>query len=172
MSTVIGQEAGGYYGTWAWARTVFQVDGSDTILNTHSKEYTTLPGYTRAGFHSAGGRYLRGQNLPAVTLQIQILSQASPAPYGGYYLYSSLYIGTGATYPVSNKLDESHATAIVGQTVTLKDDNFTPGNTFTLTADYKDTLDGVFIVGVEPPGSPSTLSGPIDTVGLLTSFNS
>jgi len=171
MSTVIGQDAGGYYGTWAWARTVFQVDGSDTILNTHSKEYTTLPGYTRAGFHSAGGRYLRGQNIPAVTLQIQITG-APPPPYGGYYLFSSLYIGTGATYPVSNKLDQSHAVALVGETVTMKDDNFTPGNTFSLTADYKDDILGMLIVLREAPGAPSTLSGPIDTVGLLTPFDS
>ena len=173
MSTVIGQDAGGSYSTWAWVRTVFQIDGSDVILSSHSKEYTTLSGYTIAGFHSASGRYLRGNNLSAVTLQLATLgSPPGPAPYGGYYLYSSLYIGTGTIYPVTNKLDQSHAVELVGQTVTLKDDLFTPGNTFSLTSDYKDNIDGMLIVARGTPGSTPTISGPIDTVGFLTSFNS
>lgn len=173
MSTLIGQDPGGYYSTWAWARTVFQIDGSDTIYITHSKEYTTLPGYTKAGFMSAGGRYLRGKNLEAVTLQLATRGNPpGPAPYGGYYLYSSLYIGAGATYPISNKLDQSHAVALVGETVTMEPILFSPGNTFTLTSDYKDTEDGTLIVAREAPGNPPTISGGIDTVGLLTAFNS
>ena len=173
MSTVIGQEVGGYYSTWAWARTVFQIDGSDVIFITHSKEYTTLPGYTKAGFMSAGGRYLRGKNLEAVTLQLATRgSPPGPAPYGGYYLYSSLYIGAGTTYPISNKLDQSHAVALVGETVTMEPTLFSPGNTFTLTSDYKDNILGMLIVLREAPGTTPTLSGPLDTVGLLTPFNS
>lgn len=171
MSTLIGQDPGGYYSTWAWARTVFQVDGSDIYLFQHSKEYTTLPGYTVACFVATSGRYLRGKNLEAVTLQLATLgSPPGPAPNGGYYLYSSLYIGAGATYPVSNKLDQSHADALVGQTVTMMPNVFSPGNTFTLTSDYKDNIDGMLIVAREAPGNPSTLSGPIDTVGLLTAI--
>ena len=172
MSTLIGQDPGGYYSTWAWARTVFGVDGSDRYLTMHSNEYTVLPGYTKAGFMSADGRYLRGQNNTAVTLQLATRGNPpGPAPHGGYYLYSSLYIGAGSIYPISNKLDQSHAVALVGETVTMEPTLFSPGNTFTLTSDYKDTEDGTLIVAREAPGDPPTLSGGIDTVGLLTAFN-
>ena len=68
-----------------------------------------------------------------------------------------------------NSIDESHALELVGQTVTL-DGSPTP-TTFTITADYKDTLDGQLVLGPSPPGAgPSSLD--IDTVGLLTPFNS
>jgi hypothetical protein len=83
---------------------------------------------------------------------------------GNHYFYSSFYTGPGGN--TTNSIDESHALALIGQTVTLDG-----GTSFTITADYKDDIQGQYVLPPSPPNPPPS-SFDIDQVGLLTAFDS
>ena len=138
--------------------------GSGVVSGPHSIEYVNGFAF-HAGFRSTAGYLLRGdKGAAAASIGFQVNS-----PGSGAYFYSSFFTGSGGN--TTNSLDESHALALIGQTVTLDDSFLPPATVFTITADYKDTLAGQLVLGPTPPGPPAS-SGDIDQVGLLTAFDS
>ena len=162
MGVMIGITSG--YSTWARLRTPITLPGNNVNVGAHSIEY--LNGFAfHAGFRSTDGWLLRGDkggNPASIGFQIN-------SPGSGAYFYSSFFTGSGGN--TTNSLDESHALALIGQTVTLDDTFLPPATVFTITADYKDTLAGQLVLGPTPPATPAS-SGDIDQVGLLTAFDS
>lgn len=158
MSIVIGQDAGGSYSTWGVIRRPIVLPGNSVIFTQHSSEYLDGSAF-HAGFKSAENCLLRGDRG-----KFAAAIGFGTGTGGNFYFYSNFFTGVGGN--TENSIDESHALELVGQTLTLDG-----GTTFTITADYKDTLDGQLVLGPSPPGpGPSSLD--IDTVGLLTPFNS
>ena len=158
MSIVIGLDAGGSYSTWGVIRRPIVLPGNSVIFDQHSSEYLDGSAF-HAGFKSAQNCLLRGNRGSNVAT-----FGFGAGTGGNFYFFSSFFTGVGGN--TDNSLDESHALELVGQTLTLDG-----GTTFTITADYKDTLDGQLVLGPSPPGpGPSSIN--IDTVGLLTPFNS
>ena len=156
MGAVIGETSG--YSTWARLRTPITLPGNSVIAASNNTVYENGFAF-HAGFKTTYNTLLRGD-------------KAADAAYfgfavgtgGNFYFYSSFFTGTGGN--TTNSIDESHALALVGQTVVLDG-----GTTFTITADYKDTLDGQLVLTPSPPGPPPS-SSDIDQVGLLTAFDS
>jgi hypothetical protein len=134
------------------------VGGSTGNFDDHSTEY--LNGFAfHAGFKSTAGNLLRG-SIYTYAATVDFATGGG----GNFYLRSSFFTGVGGN--TENSLDESHALALVGQTLTLDG-----GTNFVITSDYKDTLAGQLVFGPSPPGPPPS-SGDIDQIGLMTSFNS
>jgi len=156
MAAVIGETSG--YSTWARLRRPIVLPGNDIISTPHNIEY--LNGFAfHAGFKTNQNTLMRGDNgATAAAFGFYIGSG------GNYYFFSSFFTGSGGN--TTNSIDETHALALIGETVVLDG-----GTTFTITADYKDTLDGQLVLTPSPPG-PGPSSFDVDQVGLLTAFDS
>ena len=156
MGAIIGETSG--YSTWARLRTAIMLPGSGGIFTSNNSVYENGFAF-HAGFKTDKNTLMRGdKGANAAYFGFSIGSG------GNYYFYSSFFTGTGGN--TTNSIDESHALALVGQTVVLDG-----GTTFTITADYKDTLDGQLVLTPSPPG-PGPTSFDVDQVGLLTAFDS
>ena len=159
MGELIG-DASGLYSTWGKLRRPI-VTGGHVIddLTQHSRYYQDGTAF-RAGWKDTNGFLFPGSWYkfpPAIDFGVGV--------GGDYYFYSNFFTGVGGN--TENSIDESVALALVGQSVTLQ-----AGPTFTITADYKDTLNGQIVFPPSPPNPPPAGTGEIDTVGLLTAFNS
>jgi hypothetical protein len=159
MAVIIGQDTLGTYGTWAWLRTPITLPGSNAVLGYGTIEYVTGFAF-HAGFKVTAGNLMRGNKQGTQDPSFGFTIGSG----GNMYFYSNFYTGAGGNN--GNSIDESHALALIGQTVTLDG-----GTTFTITADYKNTLNGQLVFGPSPPG-PMPSSFDIDQVGLLTAFDS
>ena len=157
MSQLIG-DVSGQYSTWGTLRRPLRETGSAVTFEQHSMEYLTGFAF-HAGFKSTAGNLLRG-SIYTYSAVVEFATGGG----GNIYFTSNFFTGTGGN--TENSLDESHALALVGQTLTLDG-----GTTFTITADYKDTLVGQLYSGPVPP-NPAPRSFDIDEIGLMTSFDS
>jgi len=156
MAAVIGETSG--YSTWAKLRTPIMLPGSGIVFGSNNTVYENGFAF-HAGFKTDNNTLMRGDK------------GANPAYFGfyigsggNYYFFSSFFTGSGGN--TTNSIDETHALALIGQTVVLDG-----GTSFTITADYKDTLEGQLVLTPSPPG-PGPSSFDVDQVGLLTAFDS
>jgi hypothetical protein len=158
MGELIG-DASGLYSTWGKLRRPI-VTGGHAIddLTQHSRYYQN-----GAAYH-AGWKDTNGFLFPGSWYKFPPAIDFGVGSGGSYYFYSNFFTGVGGN--TENSIDESVALALVGESVTLQG-----GTTFVISANYKNTLNGqVVFPPVPPPGQPT--SSDIDTVGLLTAFNS